>query len=73
MKFEIELTDGQVAQLHTIASTRTNKSHTQLMNQVVERGLYTLVQRSRYNAERYADAKVEREAFKEWKATLARE
>lgn len=69
MKFEIELTSEQVAQFHLIHSTRSNRTPQQLFEQIVERGCYTLAYRSRYNTKRYADQQVEREAFKEWKAS----
>jgi hypothetical protein len=42
----------------------------QLIDQVVERGLYTLVQRSKYNSERYESLKGEREEFKQWKESM---
>jgi predicted DNA-binding protein len=66
----ITLSAEQVAQLDLIRSTRLGRSEADIIDQVVERGIYDLTYRTKYNAKKYAADKEVREEFKKFKASL---
>jgi hypothetical protein len=65
---QIELTDEQVAQIAKIMSTRKDRSQKEIVDLVVERGIYTLLYRTHYNVVKYTREKAMREEFKAFKA-----
>lgn len=64
---QIELTDEQVKMIAKLLTTRKDRSEKELLALIVERGMYALEYRTRYNKVRYARVKGEMEEFKEWR------
>jgi hypothetical protein len=65
---QIELTDLQVAEIAKILSTRKDRTEKEIIDLVVERGIYTLLYRTKYNVVKYTREKAMREEFKAFKA-----
>jgi hypothetical protein len=63
--FTITLTDEQVQTLNELKLTRPNRTDSELISQVVERGLYQLSYRTERNKRVYADNKSIREEVAE--------
>jgi hypothetical protein len=70
--FTITLSDEQMAQLNTIHSTRQNRSVEAILDQVIERGLYNLEYRSKYNQVKIERDREDRKLLKEYKEMLAK-
>jgi len=61
----VTVSDEQMEQLVAIAKTRGGSVTKELIDQVVERGIYTLAYRTKYNAKQNRL----KSEFKEWKAS----
>lgn len=68
--FTVTLSDDQVQQLESIHSTRLGRTEQQILDQIVERGIYALQYRSKYNQVKLAREAEDKAAFKEWKKSL---
>lgn len=64
---QIELTDEQAKAISALLSTRKDRNEEEIVALIVERGIYALAYRTKYNKVRYARDKETREEFKEWK------
>lgn len=64
---QIELTDEQAKAISAILSTRKDRTEKEIVALIVERGIYALEYRTKYNKVRYVREKATREEFKEWK------
>jgi hypothetical protein len=68
---QIVLTDEQQVQIAKILSTRKDRSEKEIIDLIVERGIYALEYRSKYNKVKYAREQMIREEFKEFKKARA--
>lgn len=64
---QIELSAEQVAAIAKILSTRKDRTEKEIIDLIVERGIFALAYRTKYNKVRYAREKDSREEFKQWK------
>ena len=60
MKIQIELNDEQITKLNELKKTREGKTDSELLMQVVDRGLYDLNYRTKRNKQVWGE-------FKQWK------
>jgi hypothetical protein len=65
----ITLSDEQLAQLASIHSTRKDRTIAEIIDLVVERGIYTLAYRTKHNRKVYAERKQEMQEFRAFKAS----
>ena len=70
LTIEVAMSETMQKQMETILETRGNRPIEQLMQQIVERGMYTLAYRTERNREVYAAQAADRALFKEFKASL---
>jgi hypothetical protein len=67
---QFTLTDAQAKQVNDILSTRKDRSEKEIVELIVERGIYALSYRTKYNKVRYARQKDEMAEFREYKERL---
>jgi hypothetical protein len=65
----ITLSDEQVQQIVSIHSTRKDRTIDEIITLVIERGIYALEYRTKYNKVKYARAKDEMAEFRAYKAS----
>jgi hypothetical protein len=65
---EIAITDEQFAKINEIHATRQDRTQKEVIQLIVERGIFALAYRTKYNKVRYARLKDEMEEFKAFKA-----
>jgi hypothetical protein len=65
----ITLSDEQVQQIVSIHSTRKDRTIDEIITLVIERGIYALEYRTKYNKVKYARAKDEKAEFRAYKAS----
>jgi hypothetical protein len=65
---EINITDEQFAKIQEIMKTRADRSQKEIVALIMERGIFALAYRTKYNKVRYARLKDEMEEFKAFKA-----
>jgi GTP-binding protein EngB required for normal cell division len=68
---QITLTEEQVSAIAKILSTRGDRSEKEIIDLIVERGIYALVYRTKYNKVKYTREQAMREEFKAFKAAKA--
>jgi hypothetical protein len=64
---QITLTDEQMKAIGKILSTRGDRTEKEILDLIVERGIYALVYRTKYNKVKYVREQAMREEFKAWK------
>lgn len=64
----ITLSDEQLVQLNAIHSTRKDRTQAELLTLVIERGIYALEYRTKYNKVKYANTKAAMAEFRAFKA-----
>jgi GTP-binding protein EngB required for normal cell division len=64
----ITLSDTQLVQLSSIHSTRKDRTEREIIDLIIERGIYALVYRTKYNKVKYANTKAEMAEFRAFKA-----
>jgi hypothetical protein len=67
---QIELSAAQVEAIAKIRATRKERSEKEIIDLIVERGIYALEYRTKYNKVKYGREKNVREEFKAWKKAL---
>jgi hypothetical protein len=65
----ITLSDEQVQQIVNIHSTRQDRTINEIITLVIERGIYALEYRTKYNKVKYTRAKEEMAEFRAYKAS----
>jgi hypothetical protein len=65
----ITLSDAQMVQLNSIHSTRKDRTIAEIIDLVIERGIYALEYRTKYNRKKYANTKLEMAEFRAFKAS----
>jgi hypothetical protein len=64
---QIEISDEQFESIAKILSTRKDRTQKEILLLIVERGIYALEYRTKYNKVKYARDKETREEFRQWK------
>jgi uncharacterized protein (UPF0261 family) len=68
---QITLTDEQMKAIGKILSTRGDRTEAEIIALIVERGIYALEYRTKYNKVKYVREQAMREEFKAFKAAKA--